>query len=147
LKIDRLETSHYRIPLSTPMEAASHGGIPIAAGENLHTLAEFTALISARGVDFPEPYLTTCGGITLCMKIAALAQAHGLPGTSHGAHDVHVHLLAAVPNAAYLEVHAFGLERFTAAPLQMSDGMAIAPDRPGHGIDLDWDALKAHRVG
>lgn len=124
----------------------AHGGIPIAAGENLHTLAEFTALISARGVDFPEPDLTTCGGITPWMKVAALAEAHGLPVTSHGAHDVHVHLLAAVPNAAYLEVHAFGLERFMAAPLQMRDGMAIAPDRPGHGIDLDWEALKALRA-
>lgn len=125
----------------------AHGGIPIAAGENLHTLAEFTALISARGVDFPEPDLTTCGGITPWMKVAALAEAHGLPVTSHGAHDVHVHLLAAVPNAAYLEVHGFGLERFMAAPLQVKDGMAIAPDRPGHGIDLDWEALNAHRVG
>ncbi len=36
-----------------------HGGIPIAAGENLHTVAEFTALIQAGGVDFPEPDLTT----------------------------------------------------------------------------------------
>lgn len=35
----------------------AHGGVPIAAGENLHTLAEFTALISAGGVDFPEPDL------------------------------------------------------------------------------------------
>ena len=123
-----------------------HGGVPIAAGENLHSLAEFTALISARGVDFPEPDLTTCGGITVWMKVARLAEAHGLPVTSHGAHDVHVHLLAAVPNAAYLEVHGFGLERFMAQPMQMKDGMAIAPDRPGHGIELDWDALGAYRV-
>lgn len=124
----------------------AHGGVPIAAGENLHTVAEFTALISAGGVDFPEPDLTTCGGITPWMKIAHLAQAHGLPVTSHGAHELHVHLLAAVPNAAYLEVHAFGLEQFMAQPLEMREGMAIAPDRPGHGIEFDWSALDALRV-
>jgi L-alanine-DL-glutamate epimerase-like enolase superfamily enzyme len=124
----------------------AHGGVPIAAGENLHTLAEFAALISAGGVDFPEPDLTTCGGITVWMKVARLAEAHGLPVTSHGAHDVHIHLLAAVPNAAYLEVHGFGLERFMAGSLQMRNGSAIAPDRPGHGIDFDWDALAAYRV-
>ncbi len=124
----------------------AQGGVPIAAGENLHTVAEFAALISAGGVDFPEPDFTTCGGITPWMKIARLAEAHGLPVTSHGAHDVHVHLLAAVPNGAYLEVHGFGLDRFIAEPLQMRDGYAIAPDRPGHGIEFDWQALERYRV-
>jgi L-alanine-DL-glutamate epimerase-like enolase superfamily enzyme len=124
----------------------AHGGVPIAAGENLHTVAEFTALISAGGVDFPEPDLTTCGGITPWMKVARLAEAHGLPVTSHGAHDVHVHLLAAVPNGAYLEVHGFGLDRFIAQRLELRDGMAIAPDRPGHGIEFDWKGLQTYRV-
>lgn len=124
----------------------AQGGIPIAAGENLHTVAEFTALIDARGVDFPEPDFTTCGGITPWMKIARLAEAHGLPVTSHGAHDVHVHLLAAVPNGAYLEVHGFGLDRFIAQPLTLRDGMALAPDRPGHGIEFDWERLERYRV-
>lgn len=124
----------------------AHGGVSIAAGENLHTLAEFAALIAAKGVDFPEPDLTTCGGITPWMKIAHLAEANGLPVTSHGAHDIHVHLLAAAPNAAYLEVHGFGLEQFMAQPLRMENGLAIAPDRPGHGIEFDWKRLDHYRV-
>jgi L-alanine-DL-glutamate epimerase-like enolase superfamily enzyme len=124
----------------------AHGGVPIAAGENLHTVAEFNALISARGVDFPEPDFTTVGGITPWMKVARLAEANGLPVTSHGAHDLHVHLLAAVPNATYLEVHGFGLDRFMAHPLKMEDGMAIAPERPGHGIEFNWEALRAHGI-
>ncbi|MEM9441605.1 MAG: mandelate racemase/muconate lactonizing enzyme family protein [Pseudomonadota bacterium] len=124
----------------------SLGQIPIAAGENLHTLPEFTSLIAAGGVDFPEPDLTTCGGITPFMKIARLAEAHGLPVISHGAHDLHVHLLAAAPNAAYLEWHAFGLDRYMADPLTVQDGFAKAPERPGHGIDFDWDRLRAQRV-
>jgi len=124
----------------------ANGGVPLAAGENLHTVAEFAQLIAAGGVDFPEPDLTTCGGITPFMKVARLAEAFNLPVISHGAHDVHVHLLAAVPNAAYLEVHAFGLERYMAEPMAMQDGYAIAPERPGHGIDFDLEALAAHRV-
>ncbi|NKC15317.1 MAG: uroporphyrinogen decarboxylase [Gammaproteobacteria bacterium] len=123
----------------------ANGGIPIAAGENLHTLAEFNNLMTAGGVDFPEPDLTTCGGITVWMKIAHLAQAHGLPVTSHGAHEVHVHLLAAAPNASYLEVHGFGLEQYMAQRLTIDEGYAIAPDRPGHGIEFDFDALAVHQ--
>lgn len=122
------------------------GLVPLAAGENLHTLAEFAALIVAGGVDFPEPDLTTCGGITPFMKVARLCEAHGLPVMSHGAHDLHVHLLAAAPNAAYLEVHGFGLEKFMADRIAIVDGMATAPDRPGHGIEFDWQALAAHRA-
>jgi L-alanine-DL-glutamate epimerase-like enolase superfamily enzyme len=79
------------------------------------------------------------------MKVASLAEAHNLPVTSHGVHDLHVHLLAAVPNASYLEVHGFGLERFIAAPLKVVEGFATAPERPGHGVEFDWDGLAAFR--
>ena len=119
------------------------GGLPIAAGENLHTLYEFRQLIAAGGVTFPEPDVTNCGGVTAFMKVCHLAEAFNLPVTSHGAHDVTVHLLAAVPNRSYLEAHGFGLDRYIAEPLRIDDGRAIAPDRPGHGIEFDWKALEA----
>jgi L-alanine-DL-glutamate epimerase-like enolase superfamily enzyme len=80
------------------------------------------------------------------MKVAHLAEAFNLPVTSHGAHDVTVHLLAAVPNRSYLEAHGFGLERFIAHPLQIVDGLARAPERPGHGVEFDWRALEALRA-
>jgi L-alanine-DL-glutamate epimerase-like enolase superfamily enzyme len=76
------------------------------------------------------------------MKIAHLAEAFNLPVTSHGAHDVTVHLLAACPNRSYLEAHGFGLERYIAEPLQIADGYAIAPRRPGHGGEFDWRSLE-----
>ena len=122
------------------------GGLPIAAGENLHTLYEFRALIAAGGVTFPEPDVTNCGGITAFMKICHLAEAFNLPVTSHGAHDVTVHLLGAAPNRSYLEAHGFGLDRYIADPLRIEDGFAVAPDRPGHGIDFDWKGLEKLRA-
>lgn len=117
-------------------------GIPVAAGENFHNPAEFRPLIEAGGVQFPEPDLACCGGITPWMKIARLAEAHHLPVTSHGVHDLHVHLLAAVPNASYLEWHGFGLDAFIEKPLSISAGAVSAPDRPGHGVVLDWAGLE-----
>ena len=122
------------------------GAVPLAAGENLHSLAEFRQLIAAGGVSFPEPDVATCGGITVWMKVAHLAEAYGLPVTSHGVHDLHVHLLAAVPNKSYLEVHGFGLERFIETPLVLEAGQARAPDRPGHGVTFHWDRLEPFRV-
>ena len=121
------------------------GGLPIATGENLHTLHEFTTLVAAGGVTLPEPDVTNCGGVTVFMKIARLAEAFNLPVTSHGAHDITVHLLAAVPNASFLEAHGFGLDRYLAEPLRIENGLAVAPERPGHGVDLDWQGLEAVR--
>jgi L-alanine-DL-glutamate epimerase-like enolase superfamily enzyme len=119
------------------------GGLPIAAGENLRTLWEFKLYVAGGGVTYPEPDVTNCGGVTPFMKIAHLAEAFNLPVTSHGAHDVTVHLLAACPNRSYLEAHGFGLERYIAEPLKIQDGFALAPDRPGHGIAFDWKGLEA----
>jgi L-alanine-DL-glutamate epimerase-like enolase superfamily enzyme len=122
------------------------GGLPIAAGENLRSLHEFRQFIAAGGVTFPEPDVTNCGGVTVFMKVCHLAEAFNLPVTSHGAHDLTVHLLAAVPNRSYLEAHGFGLERFIADPLRIEAGLAVAPDRPGHGIEFDWKALDSVRA-
>lgn len=123
------------------------GRSPVAAGENLHTLYEFRAMMAAGAVTFPEPDVTNCGGVTVFRKVGALAEAHNLPLTSHGAHDVTVQLLAAAPNASYMEVHGFPLDRYVAEPLRIEDGCAIAAERPGHGIDVDWSALEPHRMG
>jgi L-alanine-DL-glutamate epimerase-like enolase superfamily enzyme len=123
------------------------GGLPVAAGENLRTIHEFERLIDAGGVTFPEPDVSNVGGVTAWLKVAHVAEAHNLPVTSHGVHDLHVHLLAAVPNASYLEVHGFGLERFMAHPLLIQDGEAVAPDRPGHGVEFDWKELGRVRAG
>jgi L-alanine-DL-glutamate epimerase-like enolase superfamily enzyme len=51
-----------------------------------------------------------------------------------------------VPNASYLEGHGFGLEKYITHPLRVEKGEAIAPDRPGHGVELIWGKLEEHRV-
>ena len=132
-----------------PDDVAGHvrvvreGGLPVATGENFRTLWEFKQMIASGGVTFPEPDVTNCGGITPFIKVAHLAEAFNLPVTSHGAHDITVHRLGAVPNRSYLEAHGFGLDRYIAEPLRIEDGFALCPDRPGHGIEFDWAGLEA----
>ncbi len=135
-----------------PDDVAGHarvvaeGGLPIAAGENLRTLWDFKQLIATGGVTYPEPDVTNCGGVTAFMKVARLAEALDLPVTSHGAHDVTVQLLAACPNRSYLEAHGFGLDRYIEHPLRIEEGVAVAPDGPGHGVAFDWRGLEAVRA-
>ncbi len=126
---------------------AREGGVPIATGENFHTIYEFKNMIDRGGVSFPEPDLVTLGGITPWLKVARYAEASNLPVTSHGVHDLHVHLLAAVPNSSFLEIHGFGLNDYIEHPLTLDDqGYAHAPMRTGHGISFDFDALESLRA-
>ena len=125
---------------------AEQGRVPLAAGENLRTVSEFAHLIGAGGVAFPEPDVSNVGGVSPWIEVANLAAARGLPVTSHGVHELHVHLLAAVPNASYLEVHGFATERFVRRPPRFTAGGMAPPDRPGHGVELDWAALEPYRT-
>lgn len=124
---------------------ATEGGLPVATGENLHTIYEFRAIIEDGGVAYPEPDVSNIGGITNWLRVAKLAYAHNLPVTTHGVHELHLHLLASIPNASYLEVHGFGLERFITNPPPLADGIMTAPDEPGHGVNFDWEALAVYR--
>jgi L-alanine-DL-glutamate epimerase-like enolase superfamily enzyme len=39
-------------------------------------------------------------------------------------------------------VHSFGLDRYIAEPLVITEGNALAPNRPGHGVEFNWQALE-----
>ena len=52
--------------------------MPIAGGENEHTLYGFRELFAAGAVDVAQPDLGSCGGISAARHIVALAQAHGV---------------------------------------------------------------------
>ena len=127
-------------PTTWPATRASRAraACPSPTGENLHTLYEFSQMIRAGGVSYPEPDVTNCGGVTVFMKVAHLAEAFNLPVTSHGAHDLTVHLLAAAPNRSYLEAHGFGLDRYIADPMRDRRGLRRRPRAAGprHSLRL-----------
>ncbi|GLI26627.1 racemase [Agromyces rhizosphaerae] len=120
----------------------AHGGHPIAAGENLHTIYDFAGAIDAGALTLPEPDVSNIGGFTTFRKVAALAEAHNLRLTSHGVHDLTVHALAATPSRTYMEAHGFGLDDYIAEPMAVRDGLVVAPERPGHGVELDFLGLE-----
>jgi L-alanine-DL-glutamate epimerase-like enolase superfamily enzyme len=51
-----------------------------------------------------------------------------------------------MPNRPYPEVHGFGLDLYIHQPITITEGNALAPDRPGHGVAFDWAALEKTRV-
>ncbi|WP_441247560.1 enolase C-terminal domain-like protein [Kitasatospora sp. McL0602] len=73
----------------------------VAAGEYGYDLPYFARMVPV--VDCLQADATRCGGITVWLRAAALAQAHGLQLSGHCAPHVHAHAAAAVPNLRHLE--------------------------------------------
>lgn len=123
------------------------GGLPLAQGENLHTLEEARHAIGVAGIDFPQPDASNCGGITSWLKVAALAEAHGLPVCSHGMQELHVSLVGGVANSGWVEIHSFPIDEYTTrGRVVVAGGYAQPPDVPGTGVEFNWEKLEPHRV-
>ena len=67
--------------------------------------------------------------------------------SSHGMHELHVSLLAGVPNPGYLEVHSFPIDQYTVQPFQFSNGNAKPLDIIGHGVVFDQNKLSSFLQG
>ena len=120
--------------------------MPIAAGEHLYGPDPFQKTFEARAVDIAIIDLARVGGITPWMKVAAMAEARGIPVAGHVIPEVHVHLLAAAPNG-YLVEYMPRSEPIFKTRLTLADGHLLAPQVPGLGVELDEAACQKYRVG
>lgn len=60
-----------------------HSRVPIALGENVHTVYRFRDFIAAEAVDIIQPNIVRVGGITPFRRIVELARAHSIKITPH----------------------------------------------------------------
>lgn len=119
--------------------------MPLCAGENYYSHIGFARLIAQAGIRIAMPDLQRVDGVTEWMKVAALADAHGLRVTPHAFHELSVQLMCAVPNGFWLE-YVPRWERLFTHPLELKEGGMRPPASPGLGLQFDWHALDAWRI-
>jgi mandelate racemase len=119
---------------------------PIQIGENFSESSAMAVALAAGAADYVMPDLERIGGVTGWLRAAALAATHRIAMSSHLFPEVSAHLLAATPTAHFLEYMDWA-DRILAQPLEIVDGFAIVPQRPGNGLTWDAKAVEKYRIG
>ena len=136
--------------------------IPIAGGENEHTLYGFRNLFENNCLNIVQPDIGSCGGITATKHISVLAQSFGIEVNPHVwgsavAQSASLHVLASLPIAHHslfprepiLEYdqssHPFRKELLK-EPIYLENGYVNVSDKPGLGIEVNFEIVKKYKT-
>jgi L-alanine-DL-glutamate epimerase-like enolase superfamily enzyme len=118
---------------------------PVCGGEYLYGIEPFRQMLGHRSVDIVMIDLLRVGGIGPWMKVAGMAEAFNIPVVSHLLPEIHVHLVAAAPNATVVEYMPWTWRLFDDPPKPV-DGMMTVPARPGLGFGFASDLFEKYGV-
>jgi len=118
---------------------------PIQIGENWWGPHDMARSVEAGASDYAMADAMKIGGVTGWLRAAALAEAGGLPLSSHLFPEISAHLLAVAPTSHWLE-YVDWANPILEEPLRVEDGHARAPDAPGVGISWDEEAVRRYLV-
>jgi mandelate racemase len=119
--------------------------VPVQIGENFSLVAGMQTALNAKACDLVMPDLERIGGVSGWQQAAAFAEKRKIKMSSHLYPETSAHLLAVTPTAHFLE-YVDWADKVIQEPLQIADGEAVVPDRPGHGIVWDKAAVERYRV-
>jgi len=135
-------------------EAKGFGRTQLAAGENHYTRFEFNRVIEDGAITILQPDLSKSGGITECLRIAALASAWKLPIHPHSSmtglnHAASIHFLAAIDNGGYFEGDVSKSNKFRDELVSNpgaidKDGNVWPLEKPGLGLEVNEEFLAKH---
>jgi len=134
-------------------EVKNRTTIRIAAGERVYTLPDFFRFCAMRAADIVQFDVDHIGGILPAKKVAAMAEAQDIffaPHASVGpvAAQAALHVDISTSNFFMQEAfHDFDVpwrSDFIGGYTPIENGRWKIPTRPGLGIELDDEAMKAH---
>lgn len=119
---------------------------PIATGEIEAGRWAFTAIVDAGAAAILQTDVTVVGGVSEWRKVCHMAACNDIALAPHWVPDVHVHLGAAAANVLAIEyfdagVGVLNFDALLQEKLQVVDGEVLVPERPGHGVLFDPEAI------
>jgi L-alanine-DL-glutamate epimerase-like enolase superfamily enzyme len=119
--------------------------IPLAAGETLDHLDEFTAYLDRDCLAVVQPDVTRLGGLTPLLRVVALAERHHRPVSPHLLPEIAVHLACGLPSVTSVEYMPW-LYPLYVEPPRIEGGKIVPPPRPGLGLELNPEAVERFRL-
>jgi mandelate racemase len=116
--------------------------VPVQIGENFNGPEAMAAALGVGACDYVMPDSARIGGVSGWLQASGLAAAYRIEMSSHLHPELSAHLLAATPTCHYLE-YVDWADAVLEEPLQIHDGFARVPDRPGIGLTWRPEAVKA----
>jgi L-alanine-DL-glutamate epimerase-like enolase superfamily enzyme len=132
-------------------ELASRTPVLVATGEIEAGRWRHRDLLEAGAAAILQTDAAVCGGITEFMRIAHMADAFGVPMAPHWFHDLHVQLVAAIGNGAWVEffpgADVFNFRQLIDRQLEVVPRCSLlVPSDPGLAFDFDESAVDANAV-
>ena len=127
--------------------------VPILTGEDIYLKEDFIELIDMGAVDMIHPDLASSGGLLETKKIGDYAMEKGVAMAMHFAGTpvsfmANVHCATATDNFISLEHHSVDVpwweDLVTGDKPLFRKGFAVASDKPGLGVEVDVEVVKAH---
>ena len=119
--------------------------VPIATGEIGYGRWYHKELLDKEAAAILQTDALVCGGISEWRRIAATAASYGVVMCPHWFHDVHAPLVAATPNARYVEFfwddQVLNFRRLIDRQLTQKGGRIALHQAPGLGFSFDDDAV------
>ena len=127
---------------------------PMAGGEVLFGLSGFSPLVRRHAVDTIMPDVKHCGGLLEMTRIAAMAADEGVMVAPHNPSGpvstaASVQVCAGMKNVNYLELQygEVGWRSEVVVPVErFVDGTIEIPDRPGFGVALNDEVIRARSL-
>jgi galactonate dehydratase len=128
--------------------------IPIATGERLTTVFDFTRVLEDGAAVYLQPDLGSCGGISECKKIAGMAEGYYAQMAPHvwGGPVITAAALqidACIPNFLIQEsIYKGGgfFDELVVEPFIWENGYYTVPSKPGLGVDIKMSSVEKFRV-
>lgn len=119
--------------------------LPLQVGENFDGPKDVLRAIQAQACDYVMPDVARIGGVTGWMQAAGIAEAHGIPMSSHLMPEASAHLLAATPTAHWLE-YVDWTDAINQQPRKVVNGHWELDETPGTGLAWDREKVEKYRI-
>ena len=139
--------------IGSMVEVARRSPVPVATGESFTSMQQFAELLKHDAVHILQPEPLYLGGLWRTRQVAAMVDAHYGVVAPHNAQGpvcaaISAQLGACIPNfyvqETFEEFNVGWTQEIVDEPILVKDGYVDVPQRPGLGIDLDWDRLAGH---